>query len=186
MATATGNEILARARVIATQQGIDPSQSTVLDNLAGARALLNDTIRILYRARAKSQDFYRDITTRHTVTITGGTGTCPDTVMRELLHQADFTDANNALVTYYNFGSDYNSGVNFTQLGYVTLQGDNFLYTAPAPDLSDYDGNLFVTVATFPTLGSMSSAITFPTEGIIDDLCSMLAQALIGEVKLAV
>lgn len=186
MATATGNEILARARTIATQQGLDAHQSTVIDNLAGARALLNDTIRILYRARANSQNFYRDIVTRHTVVIAGGTGTCPDTVMRELLHQADVTDANGSLVTYYNYGADYNSGVNFQQLGYLTLQGDTFLYTAPAPDFDAYSGNLYVTVATFPTLTNMSSSITFPSESIIDDLCSMLAQSLTGEVKLAV
>lgn len=149
--------------------------------------MLNDTIRILYRSRAKSQDFYRDITTRHTITIAGGEGACPDSIMRELLFQADFTDTNGSLVTYYNYGADYNSGANFQQLGYVTLQGDTFLYTAPTPDFDDYDGNLFVTVATFPTLpGSMASAITFPSEAVIDDLCSLLAQAITGEVKLTV
>ena len=45
MATSTGNNILARARIIATQVGGDANQSPVIDNLAGLRALLNNVIR---------------------------------------------------------------------------------------------------------------------------------------------
>lgn len=185
MASATGDQILARSRIIATQVGGDANQSAVIDARGGLRALLNDTIRILYRRRANSQDFTRDIVVRHTITMAGGIGTCPDTVMRELLAQAQFQDENGSLITYYNYNIDADSGQNFQQLGYVVMNGDTFVYTAP--NSVAYDGDMYVTAATFPTFpASMSQSITFPSQGIIDDLCSLLAQAIVGKFELAV
>jgi hypothetical protein len=162
--------------------GGDANQSVVIDSLGGLRVLLNNSIRELYRRKATDQKFFRDIAVRHTIAISSGTGTCPDEIMREFLHNADITDDDNSLVTYYTYGADYNSGVNFNQLGYLTLQGDTFQYTAPSPDLADYGGNLFVTVASFPTFpAQMSDTIDFPSEATIDDLVLMLAMAISGK-----
>ena len=182
MASETGNNIFARARVIASQTATDAHQSSIIDSLGGLRALLIHSIREIYRRQSNDQKFIKDTVTRHTVTIAGGEGDCPDTVMREFLGQADVTDDNNSLVSYLNYGADYSSGVNFTQLGYLTLQGDTFLYTAPAPSLSDYDGNLYVSVASFPELpAQMTSAITFPSESTIDSVVLFLAMAISGK-----
>lgn len=185
MATSTGNSLFARARTIASQVMSDANQSVVIDNLGGLRALLNNTIRELYRDKARDQKFTRDIVTRNTVTMTAGTGTCPDTVMRETLpHFGQFQDDNGSLITYYNYQIDAESGKNFNQLGYVWLQGDTFHYTAPSPTLNTYAGNLFVTCPTFPTLpGVMSDTITFPSETIIDDLVLALAAAITGNLS---
>ena len=184
MATASANEIVARARTISTQAGTDANVSVVIDALGGLRALLNDTIRTLYRGRSNDQKFIRDIVTRQTIIIASGTGSCPDEIMRELLHQAQFQDDNDSLISYYNYNIDFDSGTNYNQLGYCCLVGDDFSYRAPAPDLDSYSGNLFVTVASFPTLpASMADDITFPTTTVIDDLCSLLAQAILGKVQ---
>lgn len=179
MATSTGNNILARARVIATESGGDANQSPVIDNLAGLRALLNNVIRDVYRAKATDQKFLRDITSRSTVVISSGTGAVPEEWMRELMHQADITDTNNSLVTYYNYASDYNSEANFNTLGYCYILGDEIKYTAPSPDFATYSGNLYVTVAQFPTFpASMAQNITFPSESTIDDVVIALANAI--------
>lgn len=184
MATASGNEIMARARVTATQMGLDPSQSNVIDNLGGARTLLNNSIRQLYRQKSNDQKFSQDITTRHTIAIGTGTGACPDEVMREFLHQANVTDENDSLVTYLNYQIDTNQ--TFDTLGYLWLEGDTFHYRAPSPDLDDFDGDLYVTVQSFPEFpAAMSSSITFPSETTIDDLCLMLAYAMLGKVEFA-
>lgn len=174
---------MARARTLASQLGGDANQSVIIDSLGGARAALNDTIRTLCRKYSADQKFIRDTVTRNTVTITAGTGACPDTVMREFLHTGQFQDDNDSLITYYNYNVDFASDQNFNQLGYVVLQGDTFHYTAPAPDLDTYNGNLFVTAPTFPTFpASMATAITFPSVTFIDDLCSLLTEVLVGKV----
>lgn len=178
---ATGNNILARARTIATQIGGDANLSPVIDNLAGLRALLNNVIRDVYRAKAGDQKFLRDITSRSTVTISSGTGTVPDEWMKEFMHLSDITDSNNSQVTYYNYAADYNSGVNYNQLGYCYILGDEIKYTAPSPDFATYSGNLYVTVPQFPVFpASMAQEIPFPSEATADDVVRALAQAIRG------
>lgn len=187
MATASGNEIFARARVIATGMGMDPSQSPVIDSLGALRALMNNTIRDVWRQKSGSQNFIRDITVRHTVAVLSGTGDCPDAIMREFLRQSQFEDDNGSLISYMLYNIDQNSGVLYDQLGYVTIQDDSFKYRAPSPDLDAYSGNLFVTAPSFPDLpASMADSISFPSESIIDDLCYQLALAIRGDVKLRI
>ena len=182
MATASANEIVARARTIATQTMTDANQSTVIDAKGGLKALLNHSIREVWRRHSNDQKFIRDTVTRQTVTIVTGTGACPDSIMREFLHQAQFQDDNDSLISYYNYNIDFDSGTNYDQLGYVVMRGDDFYYRAPSPDLSDYSGNLFVTVPSFPTLpASMADDITFPSETAIDDTVLFLAQAILGK-----
>jgi hypothetical protein len=179
MATVTGNQILARATVIATQQGVDPNMSKVIDNRGGARALLNETIRNLYRAKANDQKFTNDITTKSTIPMTAGVGAVPDEMMREFLDQAQIADENDSLITYLNYSIDVNQ--TFDQLGYLWIVDDEFRYLAPSPTLLTYGDDLFITCPSFPTFpASLSSNITFPSEAIIDDLCSALAAELRG------
>jgi len=183
-ATETGDNIMARARTIATQTMSDANQSVVIDSLGGIRTLLNNVIRDVYRKKAENQKFIRDIMTRNTVVVTTGVGACPDTIMRELLHQSEFQDDNDSLISYDDYNIDYSSTTNFSQLGYVVISGNNFLYTAPSPDLDTYTGNLFVTCPTFPTLpGSMASAITFVSVSTIDDIVLALSAAITGQLQ---
>lgn len=177
------SEILARARTIATQRGADPNTSPVMDNLAGARALLDQVVQEVYRRKANDKKNYHDITTRHTVAVTASTGAIPDEILREFLPQANFQDANNSLIAYIPYAVDYSSGVNFSQLGYVTIQGDNFLYRAPAPNQS-YTGNLYVTAVTLPTLPSnWSTALTIGPD-TVNDIVAALAEAMVGNYSL--
>jgi hypothetical protein len=159
--------------------GGDANTSAVIDNKSGLRALLNHAILEVYRTKAKDQRFLRDITVRNTVAVAGGVGAVPSTVLREFLDQGDFTDDDNSLVTYFNYAADFNSGANYNQLGYCYVQGDNFVYTAPAPSVS-YTGNLFVTA---PSVPAISSTMTFPSEATIDDVVLLLARAIRGEIK---
>jgi len=181
MATASGNEIFARARTIATQVGGDANLNPVIDSLAGIRALLNHSIREVYRRYANDDKFLHDTVTRNTVAVVAGIGACPDTIIRECLPKmAQFQDDNSSLITYYNYNVDYASDVNFDQLGYVTLVGDNFNYAAP--NAASYTGNLFVTTPTFPTFpASMDDPITFVSDTSIDDIVLFLSQAILGK-----
>lgn len=182
MATTSGESIIARARVIASQTGMDANSSPVIDSKGGLRALLNNSIRHLYRLKSDDQKFIRDTVTRQTVTMTAGIGACPPEIMREFLHQAQFQDDNGSLITYWNYNIDQDSGQNFRQLGYVVMQGDNFNYTAPAPTTS-YSGNLFVTVPSFPTFpADLADPITFPSTATVDDVVITLAEAIMGKV----
>lgn len=181
MPSVTGTSILARARTLATQTAGDANVSQVIDNLGGARTWLNNAIREVYRRKAKDQKFINDITVLNTVTISGGSGTCPDEVMREFLHQANITDDDDSLVTFLKYPTDAGSET-FDQLGYCWLVGANFQYKAPSPDLSTYSGNLFVTVPSFPEFpASMSDNISFPCSSTVDDVVGVLAMALVGK-----
>ena len=186
MATASGTEIFSRARTIATQVGGDANLNPTIDSLAGIRALLNHSIREVYRRYANDDKFLHDTVTRNTVAVVAGIGACPDTIIRESLpRMAQFQDADGSLITYYNYNVDYASDVNFNQLGYVTLVGDNFNYAAP--NAASYTGNLFVTTPTFPTLpADMASSITFPSETAIDDIVLFLSQAILGKTEFQV
>lgn len=179
--TITVAEMLARARTLATQAGgVDANAAQSIDARGGLFALIPHAILQVYRAKASDLKFVRDITVKHTVTITAGTGTIPTGVMREFLKQADFADDDNSLITYFDFASDFNSGQNFSQLGYVFVDGDNFDYTAPSPN-DPYTGDLFVTVPSVPTV---TTSVTFPSTQTADDVIYLLSQAIQGKVDL--
>lgn len=181
MATTSGESIFARARTMASQSMSDANQSVVIDSKGGLRVLLNNVIRGVYRSKTSDQKFFRDIITRNTVAITSGIGACPENVMREFLHLGQFQDVDDSLIVYYDYNIDYSSGQNFTQLGYVCMQGDNLHYTAPYPTLDTYTDDLYVTCPTFPTFPtSMSDDITFPSTTVIDDIVQSLAEAIRG------
>ena len=180
MYSISGNEIFARARTLATQTGIDSNQSNVIDSLPNLRTTLNHAIREVYRRKSNDQKFSQDITTRHTVAIGTGEGTCEPEIMREFLHQANITDENDSLVTYFNYQIDTNQ--TFDTLGYLWLEGDTFHYRAPSPDLDDFDGDLYVTVQSFPEFpASMASDIEFPSQATAEDVILFLAQAILGK-----
>jgi len=182
---ATGEEIFARARTIATQMGGDANLSAVIDSKGGIRALLPHAIREIYRRKANDQKFNADIAVTKTVAIVAGSGTCPDEIMREFLNQAEFADDNGSLITYFDYGIDMNSGTNFSQLGYVTLQGSTFLYTAPKPTVS-YTGNLDVTVPCTPVIpASMASDIPM-SDATTEDVVLFLAEAILGKEQFKV
>jgi len=179
MATITLTTLLARARTISTQMATDANASPLIDDLAGLRALLNHCIQEVYRRKATDQKFLRDITARNTIVLASGSGTLPDTIMREFLHQCDATDENNSLVNYLNYAADYNSGVNFDQLGYFYILGDLVKYTAPAPTFATYNGDFYITS---PTMPAAATSMTFPTDETVNDIVLLLATAIRGEV----
>ena len=140
----SGNQILARARTIATQMGMDANASSVIDAKGGLRSLLNHVIREVYRQKAKDQDFIKDINVQNSITMASGVGALPDTVMRQFLKQADYQDSNGSLISYFDYPIDSNSGQNYTQLGYISVVGSNIYYTEPAPGTStSYSGTLY-------------------------------------------
>lgn len=174
-------EILARSHSLATQQGTDPSQSPQIDNLVGFRAMLNHVIRDVWRKKANDPKGYHDIVTKQTVAIVASTGTLPDNIMREFLNgNTQFQDANNSLITFFDYAIDYASGTTYTQLGYVTINGSVISYRAPAPNQS-YTGNLFITAPTMPTIpASWSSELPISLTAT-DDVILALSYAMKGE-----
>lgn len=186
MASETGINLLSRARVQATQLGIDANVSPVIDNLPGARAWLNSAIREVYRRKANDQKFVDDINVAHTIAIVSGVGTLPDTVMREFLAQAQVTDENDSLVSFMTYSTDTGAST-FTQLGYCWVSGDNIEYKAPSPDLQTYSGDLYMTVPSFPTIpSSFDDPIEFPSSSTVDDVVSTLALTITGNEKFEV
>ncbi len=167
----------------ANNMGMDANASPVIDTKAAMLALLPSVLNELYRRKADNQKFLRDITVKQTIAVTTGSGTLPATVLREFLHQANFADADNSLITYYNYAVDFNSTENFNQLGYAFLDGDTLRYRAPLPTGSNYTGNLFVTV---PSTPAISSSMSFPSEATISDVIFLLAEAISNKVKFEV
>jgi hypothetical protein len=142
-------------------------------------------VRDVYRKKAADKKNYHDVTVRHTVAVTASVGTIPDAVMREYLPQANFQDANGSLIAYLPYPVDYNSTVKYTQIGYVSIQGDSFLYTAPSPNQS-YTGNLYVTVQTMPTLPTNWATTLDIDTDVLDDIILALAMAIRGQYQLII
>lgn len=176
----TGNEIFARARTIATQTMTDANVSSVIDARGGLRALLNHSIREVYRRKARDIKFRHDITETNTVTMVGGQAAIPDNLMREFLKQSNIKDENDSLVTYLDYQTDANQ--TFDQLAYLWIEGDTFYYRAPAPDLDAFDGDVTIECPTFPTFpGAMTQVITFPSQATIEDVILFLSQAILDK-----
>lgn len=185
MATASGEQIIARARVIATQIGVDANSSVSIDTKGGLRALLNSAIRLLYRDRANDVKFRTDICADNNVTVTSGTGTVPNLLMREFLEQANISNSEGDLISFMQYPIDVTSGQTFGQLGYMWITGDTLHYQAPSPTLTAYSGTLTISCPTFPTFpADLADPITFPSESVIDDLCYLLARGVRGDVSL--
>lgn len=176
------NELFGRARVLATGMGGDANTSVVIDGEATLKALLPHVIRQVYRKKANDVRNRHDIVVKHTVAITASSGAVPTTIMREFLPQADFQDSSsNKCIAWMPYAVDYNSGVTFTQIGYVTIVGDNFNYRAPSPNQS-FTGSLYVTVPTMPTIPTSWSTDIDIDATTTDDVILTLALALRGEM----
>jgi hypothetical protein len=178
----TGNEILARSRVVASQTAGDATQSPVIDSRPALRSLLNTCIRETYRAKAKDPNFIKAINVKKTIAIVASAGTLPDTVIRQFIRQASWADDNNSYISYWDYPVDANSGQNFDQLAYVQLVGDTIEYT-PANSGSAYTGNLYCTTPCYPVFpASMATNIPMKDE-VAEDVISLMALAIRGQVK---
>lgn len=175
------NELFARARTIATEMGGDANTSVNIDSMAGLKALLPHVIRNVFRKKASDVKDRHDIVTKHSVVVTASVGAVPDELMREFLSQADFQDSlNNKCIAWLPYAVDYNSGVTFSQIGYVTIVGDNFNYRAPAPNQS-FTGTLYVTAPTMPTIPSNWATEIDMDADVAQDVILSLAYAIRGE-----
>lgn len=175
------NDILSRTRVIATGVGIDPNLSALIDNRPALRALLNTAFSTVYRKRAQSKKDWRDISVRHTVSMSGGSGAIPNELMREFLHQADFEDEEGSLISYIEYNIDNRQL--FTQLGYVRVVGDTFDYNLPDAG-GAYTGDLYVTAVSVPEFPATPTDDIPMTAEIFDDVCGTLATMLRAEMPL--
>ncbi len=183
-ALASGESIIARARVEASQTAGDANSSAIIDSKGGARVLLNNAIRHLYRQKANGIKFRQDINVSNSVTITTGAGAVPPTLMREFLHQANISNTEGDLITFFSFPIDATSGQTYNQLGYLWITGEDvFNYRAPAPAFATYSGTLTVQCPSFPVFpADLADDITFPSLATIDDLVLTLSMAILGKI----
>lgn len=176
-------DILARARIIATGMGIDPNSSALIDNLPALYALLDTAISAVYVKRARDKKNWRDISVKHTVSMSSGSGAIPSELLREFLHQADFADEDNSLISYLTFGIDDRETFS-NYLGYVKVVGNNFEYTAPLGASGTYTGDLYVTAPSSPEMPNDSTTDIAMTSEVFDDVCSTLALMIRAEYPL--
>ena len=176
-------DILARARVIATGMGLDPNSSAGLDNKVTFRAMLDSALSTVYNKRAKDPKGFRDLAVRHAVAMVAGSGAIPSELMRAYLHTADFSNGDGDLISYLEYPMDNNASAIYQQLGYVIVQGDDFVYTTPSSG-APYTGTMNVTAISLPALPSNSTDPVPITDEIFDDVCYTLALAVRGEEKM--
>lgn len=177
------NDIIARARIIATGMGDDPNLSKLIDSRPALRALLDTAISFVYRQKAADKKNWRDISVRHTITFAAGVGNIPATVLREFLHQADFQNEDADLISYLTYQIDSRAKYE-NYLGYVQVVGDTFEYTAPNGDAGDYSGDMYVTVPSLPEIPSDDTTNIEMTSEIFDKVCYSLALGLRAELNL--
>lgn len=183
MATTSVDNLIARARTIATQMGGDANLSPLIDNKFALRTLLNNAINHVYTKRAGDGKSWRDISIRFPITIASGFGTFPSNAMREFMHQSDWANSDNDLISYIARDAD-NRETYDTYLGYVQIQGDTVLYTPPNGDATSYTGTLYMTAVGTPELPASSSTTFNMTSDISDEVAYTLALALRGEISL--
>ncbi len=157
-----------RAIRVATMAGLDPHTSPVVDNGVVAEDLFYDALRRAVAESAKNPSDAQAMKRDHTITITNGVGTMPDTVLDDFLSSSSIystTDSNIAEnSTYCPRYVDYLRPVH-SQLGYYAVQGSSLLYREPAGDAGAWDGDLhLVTVSTPAIPATIADAMTISTE----------------------
>ncbi len=178
----SGDEMMARARTIASQTLTDANQATIIDAKGGIRALLNHSINEVYRRKCgMDAKFRHDINTDNVITLTGGQGDVPEGLMREMLHTADITDSNGfSLISYLDYSTDAQE--TFSQIGYLYIKGDTFYYIAPAPDLDSFDGDITIQCPKFPTFpNNLAQDIAMPSQATAEDVILFLSAAILGK-----
>ena len=175
--------IMDEALRIATMAGLDPHTSPVIDNGVVAEDLFYDALRRAVVESAKNPSDAQAMTRDHTVTITNGVGTMPDTALDEFLSSSsiysttDTTIAENS--SYCPRYVDYQRP-RHSQLSFYAVQGSSLLFTEAGGNPGEYDGDIHLVAISTPSIPAIiTDAITISTE-LAELTITILASMLKG------
>ncbi len=172
-------QILDRAKVQAFGINNDPNNSIVIDSDLTAEAIFPHAVRAVYMNLARSGEDLQNINAAHVIAMVSGVGTLPDTVLREMIMEANLP--NHPFATFLQHFGDYQRHRFDSQLCYFTIRGDKF-YSSCTPDGA---GNIVIETPTIPaTPVDADDDLPF-SEKVILDVINSIASVLRGETTLA-
>jgi len=172
-----------RALRLATMEGADPTQSPVIDNGVVLEDLFPIALRSAIIQAAQKGITLGQVRRSHTLSVTSGVATLPDTVIDECLDTSTLSSTTDATITqlsswqpqYLDFVRPVHS-----QLHYYTTQGADFLFREAGADYGDYTGTLSLNAVSMPaTVGSLTADLGISTD-IAETTIEILAARLRG------
>ena len=172
-----------KALRIATMAGLDPHTSPVVDNGVVAEDLFYDALRRAVAESAKNPSDAQAMKRDHTITMTDGVGTMPDTALDDFLSSSSIYSTTDSTVaensSYCPRYVDYQRPVH-SQLSYYAVQGSSLLYREPGGDAGAWDGDLHLVTVSTPTIpATITDPITISTE-LAELTVTILASMLKG------
>ena len=176
------HQIIDRALRIATMTGGDPNLSSVIDNTVVLEDHFYTALRNAIIAGANVPTEVNGLKRDHTISVSNGVGTLPDSVIEECLDTSSiYADDTNVqqFSSYQPRYSDYlRSG--HSQMGYYSTQGANFLYRGPNEEAGVFDGDIHLVAVSTPSIPStITDPITISTE-VAERTIQILASILRG------
>jgi len=137
-------QIMQRAFRLANTLGTDGHASAIIDNRVAIEDLFPIALRAAFAELAKDVSQLASLKRTHTISITSGVGTLPDTVMNEYLDNSSaWTTANSDLVTYQERYLDFLRPT-YPQYGAYTTKGSQFLFREPDADYGAFTGSVYL------------------------------------------
>lgn len=175
------HQIIDRALRIATMTGGDPNLSSVIDNTVVLEDHFYTALRNAIIAGANVPTEVNGLKRDHTIAVTNGVGTLPDSVVDECLDSSSIYSSTDSNVQQFSSFqpryADYLRPVH-GQLAYYAVQGQSFLYRGPNEEAGVFDGDIHLVAVSTPAIpATITDAITISTataERTIQLLASIL------------
>lgn len=162
----TYQRILNEALRVANMAGGDANSSPTIDNRVVLEDLFYSALRQAIVEGSENPAEIGALKYDHTITVTNGAGTIPDTVLNEFMDGSTVYSDDGTLNGLMSFQPRYFDYIRdgHSQLGYYTVQDDQFLLKEPGGDISDYTGDVHLVTTTMPTVTDATTDLAISSE----------------------
>jgi len=183
MATIAG--IVARAETIANGRRTDGFQSPIIDSDMTAEQLFPHAVRYVIASQAKSGSALPELSSPHTIAITGGVGTLPDDVVFEALDSLYVLGRKYVAIIPY---ADYQRKRFDRLVDYIAFSKDandvmKLYYTQGG--VSNLNTSITISAVTLPEIPSDPTVQISMSDDTLDEVVLVIAGSLTGEFPLA-
>lgn len=160
------SSIIDEALRVANLVGSDGNASPVIDNSVVLEDLFYSALKKAIVEGSESSAEVGGLKYDHTITITDGKGTIPDSILNDFLDDSALYTDDGSLNGLMSFQPRYFDYVRegHSQLGYYTVQDNKLLVKEPGGDINAYDGTVHLVTTTVPTVVDATTALNISTE----------------------
>lgn len=174
-------ELITKIKMLATQIGVEPALSPLLDSDALIELLLPRVIDYVTMDVVKDEQQLNALRTDHTLTFASGFAALPSTVKEEYAESIFFAKNGASYVqTWYEYRNDVS--VMFDR--FIILNG-NIYYRAPGESVTGHSGSEIMNAVTYPSLPATESTAVSIKANILEQIISVTVAVVTGKLPIA-